>query len=88
MLESSRKSGRNKFKLESSITKNKILLQNSKNESKNLAQFPLNKRVQEKAGFTNATLPMGNNETFGKIPTAKQQRKENNDTNNEVGNEQ
>ena len=51
--------------------KNTTLLQNSKNEAKNLAGLPLNKRVQGKAGFTNTMLPMGNNETFGKIPTAK-----------------
>ena len=73
--ESTRKGGKTKYKLESSTTKNKMLLEKSKKQFKNLDQLPLNKRVQEKAGFTNATLPMGKHETFGKIPTTKRQKK-------------
>ena len=45
MIESSKTGGRNKFKLESSTIKNTTLFENSKNESKNLAWLPLNKRV-------------------------------------------
>ena len=62
--ESTRKGGKTKYKVESSTTNNTTLLENSKNESKNLAQLPLNKRVHEKAVFTNATFPMGKDESF------------------------
>ena len=73
--ESTRKGGKIKYKLELSTTKNTSLLENSKNESKNLDQVSLNTRVQEKAGFTNTLLPMGKHEKSGKLLTAKQQKK-------------
>ena len=57
--ESTRKGGKTKYKVESSTTNNTTLLENSKNESKNLAQLPLNKRVQEKAGFTKCNVANG-----------------------------
>ena len=86
--ESTRKGGRNKYKLKLFTTKNTSLLENSKNQFKNLDRVSLNKRVQEKAGFTNATLPTGKHEKSGKLLTAKQQKKENNNTSNQVKNEQ